>query len=216
MIRGNEWQNTLDIEIATRFQEIYNRLVLEIAENLNYKENKELKSEIIELIKKTHNKKSKMEEYKTRTAYKIKKKLYKLIENFILEFTTTKGEKTHIYDENYQIRESCSNTKNELKNIGCKNTFCIQTVDNCKLYIPNEKKKLFVGMIVSELLTYGKGVWGTNSTEFKILVSGRIIDNSVSPIVNIDVFENHGNVVYERKTDLGNLLQNIKLNKELS
>ncbi len=100
--------------------------------------------------------------------------------------------------------------------MGCKNTFCTQTVDSCKLYIPNEKKKLFVGMIVSELLTYGKRVWDTNSTEFKILISGRIIDNSVSPIVNIDVFENHDNVVYERKTDLGNLLQNIKLNKELS
>jgi len=215
VIQGNEWQDTKDIEQSVRIQEIYNRLILELAEDLNLSKNKEIKKKIITLIKKNHIKKTKFDEYKSINAYKIKKKLYKIIFD-LCEYLLTYNvqDKTMLSTKKYYIRESCASSN--YKSGICKNNFCSFQKNGCKLFVPYNKIRLFVGMLVSELITYGKRKWNIDTNEFNILVSGRILDNSVSPIVDINIFESHDNVVYERKADLGNLLQNIKLHKEMT
>jgi hypothetical protein len=221
VIAGNEWDNIRDIIISIRIQEIYNRTILELAELLDKTDHKKIKANIIKLIKNSHNKQSKIEEYKTHESYNIKRQLYRIVEKLVKnKLSTTMGEdRSSRYAEKYHIRQTCKTIEENAKNNdigGCDDNFCIPTLSGCKLYIPEDKLKLFVGMLVSELLTYGKRKWNENKNKFDIIVSGRIIDNSVSPIVDIDVFENHDDIIYERKTDLGNLLQNIKLHKEMS
>ncbi len=221
VIAGNEWDNIRDIIVSIRIQEIYNRTILELAELLDNTRNKKIKAHIIKLIKNSHNKQSKIEEYKTHESYNIKRQLYRIVEKLVKnKLSTTMGEdRSNRYSEKYHIRQTCKTIEENAKRNGiggCDDNFCIPTLGGCKLYIPEDKLKLFVGMLVSELLTYGKRKWNENKNKFDIIISGRIIDNSVSPIVDIDVFESHDDIIYERKTDLGNLLQNIKLHKEMS
>jgi len=214
VITGNEWLNFKDIEESVRIQEIYNRLILELAEYLNLNINKKIKAQIIDNIKEVHHKKSKYDEYKSIKSYKIKKHLYNIIEDLCENIVVHEiYNKTMLNTQKFHIRESCASS-NEEKGV-CANTFCSFRKTGCKLYIPHNKIKLFIGILVSELITYGKRVWIDDQERFEIKVSGRILDNSVSPIVDIDVFDNYNNIVYERKNDLGNLLQNIKLNREM-
>ena len=46
-------------------------------------------------------------------------------------------------------------------------------------------------MIVSELLKYSKRQYNPEKNIYEIKVSGQILDNSISPIINVNLFKNY-------------------------
>ena len=77
------------------------------------------------------------------------------------------------------------------------------------------KYKLFIGMMVSEMLKYGKREY-LSSEKLSVNVSGRILDNNVNNIVDIDNFIDSVDGVFERNAIISeNLLSKIRLNKDL-
>ena len=71
-------------------------------------------------------------------------------------------------------------------------------------------------MIVSELLKYSKRQYNPEKNIYEIKVSGQILDNSISPIINVNLFKNYRNIVYERKIPGDKLLENIKISKDIN
>ena len=128
-----------------------------------------------------------------------------------------KSEYTQNKKEKYitQVRKSCINrdVQHTLVDNCEKSDFCVRIGMDCKLFIPKTKMKLFVGMIISEMLQYGKKYY--NDGIVNINVSGRILDNTVNQIVNMDLFQDYKKGVYERKTPTETLLNKIRLNKDI-
>ena len=141
----------------------------------------------------------------------IKEKLYELVLNMCSHITTPykynlteniKNEETHIRIPCLdRIKGECHLTK-----------YC-EMADSCKLYIPRIKYRLFIGMIVSEMLKYGKREY--SSGKLSINVSGRILDNTVNHIADLDNFIDSIDGQFERRTPSENLLSKIRLNKDL-
>ena len=218
IISGNEWDNFIDIESNIESQERYNRLILEFSIYINNDSQKKYKEEIINLIKKTQTEKNKYDIYKHHTISNIKQQLYDMVYKICQDITVNqKSEYIQNKKEKYitQVRKSCIE-RTEAKtndNICSISDFCIRIGKDCKLVIPRNKMKLFVGMIISEMLRYGKKYY--NKGIININVSGRILDNTVNQIVDMDLFEDYNQGVYERKTPTETLLNKIRLNKEI-
>ena len=120
-------------------------------------------------------------------------------------------------DNESQIRIACGDriiTNEDILNKACHLTKYCEMDEKCKLYVPRDKYKFFVGMIVSEMLKYGKREYSV-SGEFAVNISGRILDNTVNHIANLDNFIDSADGVFERKTPTENLLSKIRLNKDL-
>ena len=170
-----------------------------------------MKEKIISLIKETLDKQDKYNIYKHNNILKKKEKLYELIYHMCLNITTkNKYNITKLKDHNEsQIRMPCADIKKE-----CHSTKYCEISNGCKLYIPMSKYKLFIGMMVSEMLKYGKREY-LSSEKLSVNVSGRILDNNVNNIVDIDNFIDSVDGVFERNAIISeNLLSKIRLNKD--
>ena len=217
VINGSEWSDYNDIQDSIHVQEIYHRMIFEFSEYINKPINNENKKNIIELIASSYNKGDKHKEYKSSTSYIINKQLYLKVKNLCSDIViSVRPKKEQLVDnDEIQVRKSCINMKPTRK--GCVNDFCnLNDHYKCKLYVPNDKFRLFVGMIVSELLKYSKRQYNPEKNIYEIKVSGQILDNSISPIINVNLFKNYRNIVYERKVPGDKLLENIKISKDIN
>ena len=209
---GIEWNDFDDIEENIISHERYERLVLEFSQYLNKDSQQKMKEKIISLIKETLDKQDKYNIYKHNNILKKKEKLYELIYHMCLNITTkNKYNITKLKDQNEsQIRMPCADIKEK-----CHSTEYCEISNECKLYIPMSKYKLFIGMMVSEMLKYGKREY-LSSEKLSVNVSGRILDNNVNNIVDIDNFIDSVDGVFERNAIISeNLLSKIRLNKDL-
>lgn len=214
---GDDWNEFDDIEENIISRERYERLVLEFSQYLHQDLQEKKKEEIISLIKQTFTKQNKFSIYKQNNIFKIKKNLYQLIYRMCLNIITFNKYNININktDEESQIRIACADRMEIDKNLYCHLTKYCELSDKCKLYIPRDKFKFFIGMMVSEILKYGKREYAL-SGKLSVNVSGRILDNTVNHIVDLDNFVDSSDGVFERKTLISEkLLSKIRLNKDL-
>ena len=214
---GDDWNKFNDIEENIISHERYERFVLEFSQFLHKDSQETMKEKIISLIKKTFAKQNKYSIYKHNNIFEIKKKLYQLVFKMSLNIITHNkyNVNTNVTENESQIRIACADRtydKQDTKN--CHLTKYCEISDTCKLYVPRNKFKLFIGMIVSEMLKYGKREY-TLSGKLSVNVSGRILDNTVNHIANLDNFVDSIDGEFERKTPSENLLSKIRLNKDL-
>ena len=208
---GSEWNKFDDIEENIVSHERYERLVLEFSQHLHQTSQQKIKQKIISFIKQTFVKQDKYSIYKHNNIFVTKEKLYQLVLNMCLKITTPYkyNLKENVKNEETHIRIPClDRIKGE-----CHLTKYCEMADSCKLYIPRIKYRLFIGMIVSEMLKYGKREY--SSGKLSINVSGRILDNTVNHIADLDNFIDSIDGQFERRTPSENLLSKIRLNKDL-
>ena len=68
--------------------------------------------------------------------------------------------------------------------------------------------------MASEMLKYGKREYAL-SGKLSVNISGRILDNTVNHIADLDNFVDSSDGEFLRKTPTENLLSKIRLNKDL-
>jgi len=216
---GTDWNQFDDIEETIVSHERYERLVLEFSQYLHKNINKRNKEKIISLIKETFAKQNKYTIYKHNHIFSIKEKLYKLVYKMCSDIVTFDKYNHQINetDNESQIRIACGDritSNKDIQNKACHLTKYCEMDTKCKLYVPRHKYKFFVGMIISEMLKYGKREYSV-SGNFVVNISGRILDNTVNHIADLDNFIDSEDGVFERKTPTENLLSKIRLNKDL-
>ena len=81
------------------------------------------------------------------------------------------------------------------------------------LLVPKYKLNFFIGQLVNELVKYGKKVYNNQTNSFEINVNGKILDDSVSVIIDRNIYNNSDNVIYDTRLPSEDLLSRFE-NKE--
>ena len=135
-----------DIEEEIVSHERYERLVLEFSQYLHKDLEEKLKQKIISLIKKTFKKQNKYSIYEHNNILEIKNQLYLLVFRNCLKIITFNKYNKDITetDNESQIRIACADRTDDKKS--CHTTKYCELSDTCKLYIPRDKYKFFIGV----------------------------------------------------------------------